>query len=202
MIRDMLLDNSQVYNIWQRPFNRQKVYPLIEMSSHWEGRTVVDLGCGPGINAALFSDAREYFGYDLNPQFIESARKNFPTRTFHQQDVTQSIPNAPRADVVFASSLMHHLSDEQVHRFLGNLRSLCTAHTTIFLIDLLLPSNPYSLAYCLARLDRGYYPRAEEHWIRLASCHLEIETWSQFPVCQMGLVFWNLFFLKGKLLNA
>ena len=60
-----LWDLSAVYRAWQLPFERQKFAPVGRFLEKADMRSVLDVGCGPGTNAAKFVDTR-YVGVDLN----------------------------------------------------------------------------------------------------------------------------------------
>lgn len=52
------------------------------------GDSVLDAGCGYGRLSVLFDN---YIGIDFSPDFIEEAKKLFPTKTFEVQDL-QALP--------------------------------------------------------------------------------------------------------------
>jgi SAM-dependent methyltransferase len=106
------------------------------------GGRLLDVGCGPGTNTALF-DGWDYHGVDLNPKYIETARSRFPDRRFDVGDATKLGVDG-KFDVVLINSLMHHIDDAGCRSLLSGLAAL--------LAD-----------------DRGEYFRSLDHWKDLFS---------------------------------
>ena len=63
---ERLWERSSVYRLWQRPFERQKFAPVSLALSKLDVQSVLDVGCGPGTNAAYFKEV-PYVGTDLQP---------------------------------------------------------------------------------------------------------------------------------------
>ena len=80
---------------------------------------VLELGCGPGTNAAYFQQA-SYEGVDHNPKYTQHACKRHPDAHFITADAT--VYQAPRPyEFVLLNSLLHHLPDDHVHRVLSTV---------------------------------------------------------------------------------
>src|SRR5678816_624774 len=62
---ERLLEHPWVYAAWQTPFVAQKFAPVERALRHEEIRRVLDVGCGPGTNAARFRGF-DYVGVDIN----------------------------------------------------------------------------------------------------------------------------------------
>lgn len=84
-------------------------------------RRVVDLGCGPGVGtgvlASIFPDAA-VLGADGSPAMVARARQRAArlglTGRVHHRLVSlpDDLPSLDRADVVWASMVLHHIGDE------------------------------------------------------------------------------------------
>ena len=91
-----LLERPGVYLAWQRPFVASKLAPVWRHNDRSTIRRVLDVGCGPGTNSAEFSGL-DYLGVDLNPSYIEHARRRHGPH-FEVADVrTDAVPG--RGDV-------------------------------------------------------------------------------------------------------
>src|SRR6516162_8083351 len=106
--KDYLLEKPLIFETWQLPFARQKLKRLLEHSDVKNARSVLDVGCGPGTNTALFPHCR-YLGIDINSRYIQIARQR------HKRDFL--VADIMRVDGVFSASFdfillnsfLHHL---------------------------------------------------------------------------------------------
>lgn len=156
---------------------------------------VLDVGCGPGTNAAHFRDVL-YTGVDINPDYIANAQRRFAGR-FLVGDVTDpAVLPAEQFDCVLLNSLMHHLDDAAVDGLLGRLGRLLAPGGTIHILDLVLTER-WSAARVLARLDRGRYARPIAAWKALFARSLRIETLQEYPLGVPGVPLWHMVYCTG-----
>ena len=83
---ESILEQPVVYRLSQAPFVGQKLVPILAHNDLGRVRRVLDVGCGPGMNTALFAHA-DYLGIDINPKYIANARRRF-RRDFLVADAT------------------------------------------------------------------------------------------------------------------
>ncbi len=190
-----LWDLSLVYRAWQLPFERQKFAPVGRFLKDADVRSVLDVGCGPGTNAAQFAD-RAYIGIDLSPAYIQSARRRYGDR-FVVGDAAAGLPpeGAPY-DMVLVNSLLHHLDDGAVTRVLGAATALLAPDGAVHVLDLELPARR-SLARFLALNDRGDHVRPRADWLELLGASLRLETFEPYPLAVAGRPLWNMFYARG-----
>ena len=97
-----LLERPGVYLAWQRPFVSSKLGPVWRHNERSAIRRVLDVGCGPGTNSAEFVGL-DYLGVDLNPAYIEHARRKHGGR-FEVADVrSDAIPGRSGGRLIGAS---------------------------------------------------------------------------------------------------
>jgi len=191
-----LLEQTAVYSLWQAPFARQKFAPVLREANLATVRKVLDVGCGPGTNAALFSN-NDYLGIDINPNYIESARKKY-NRNFLVADVTTytDIPEV-KFDFVLINSFLHHIDDAGVNAILSRLQSWLSDDGSIHILDLVYPPRS-SVSQFLAKADRGKFPRRLEDWRSIFDRHLQIQVFEPYPLQGLGVTLWNMIYCKGK----
>ena len=194
IVYDMLA-NPAVYRMWQAPFADAKFGPIRRHNDLQQVRRVLDAGCGPGTNAHLFYGL-DYLGLDLNPKYIESARKRHPLQFDVADLCTWDPPDGRKFDFILLNSLLHHLDTPSVHRLLSQLSRLLTPDGHVHIVDLILPAQ-LSLSRGLALADRGDYPRPQELWQEIFEQHFQPVVFEPFSLTMAGLSLWQLVYFKG-----
>lgn len=196
MIKNWLMEQTLVYQLWQAPFVRQKLQPFYKHNTLSLIHKVLDVGCGPGTNTALFLE-KDYIGIDINPAYIKSARKRYQ-KTFIVADVTRyAVSREHSFDCILLNSLMHHLHHEGCQNLLSHLKTLLTPDGHIHILDLVL-SEKASMTRFLARHDRGDYPRSLQAWQDLFEDHYETVVFEPYFLTGCGLNLWEMVYFKGK----
>ena len=191
--RERLLEHPAVYSAWQAPFAAQKFAPVERWLSDHKVQRVLDVGCGAGTNAAHFAGT-DYVGIDLNERYLEAARARFRSR-FVQADLTNAdLTSLGTFDMILANSFLHHVSDSAAARILAQLSPLLASDGTIHILDLVLPPRK-SLAWMMARLDRGGYARPVERWRALFDAAFEPILFEPYFV---GGRLWSMVYFQGR----
>ena len=191
-----VLEQNIVYRLWQAPFASDKFAPVHAHNDLSRARRVLDVGCGPGTNTHLFAHS-QYLGIDLNPRYIEYARKKF-VRDFVVANVTTyDVPRDRGFDFILVNSFLHHVDTPAVRRILAHLRTLLTPDGHIHVLELMLPERR-SIARLLARLDRGDYPRPLEEWRNLFSESFDLVVFEPYALKAMTATLWNMVYCKGR----
>lgn len=191
-----LLERPSVYLAWQRPFVATKLAPVWRHNDRSTIRRVLDVGCGPGTNSAEFAGL-EYLGVDVNPAYIEYARRRYGSR-FQVADVrTDGVPGRGTYDFVLVNSLLHHLDDNAASSLLADLHEYVSSDGHIHVIELDLPQRR-GLPRFLAQSDRGEYPRDLPNWRTLLTEHYEEVVFEPFAVPARGPMLWSMVYFKGR----
>lgn len=83
------------------------------------GSSVLDLGCGNGVLAHDFSNREMHvIGIDRSPEFVATARKNYPDLTFIEADATNFSLEEP-VDAVFSNAVLHWIARENHPKLLS-----------------------------------------------------------------------------------
>ncbi len=156
---------------------------------------MLDVGCGPGTNSAEF-DGLDYLGVDLNPAYIEHARRTTRRAVRGRRRPHGRVPGEGTYDFVLVNSLLHHLDDGAVVSCSLTFRDYVSDDGHIHVIELDLPEQR-GIPRMLARSDRGEYPRSLTAWRALLTEHFEEVVFEPFPVPARGPMLWSMVYFKG-----
>jgi SAM-dependent methyltransferase len=198
-VTEWLLERPLIYRLWQAPFEKAKLTPVLQNTDLSTVRKVLDVGCGPGTNAQCFVH-QEYLGIDINPAYVSFARERFGRR-FEVVDLTVVddawLAHQGQFDLILVNSLMHHLDDRAARRLLESLRSVTAATGHLHLLELVRPAS-WNLSRVLAHADRGKFARSPLEWQRLWDGLFEPAVVEQFFLKAGGLKLWSMIYLKGR----
>ncbi len=137
------------------------------------GDKILDLGCGPA-DVLNYLPAVNYTGLDINPEYINSAKKRFGSRgRFLCGDVGQTAIEGEQGtfDLVLATGVIHHLDEVQAAALLDLARRALRPGGRLVTFDgCRVPQQSRLSRWLLAR-DRGKFVRSREEYLRLASAH-------------------------------
>ncbi len=195
-LRDKVLECRLVYGLWQAPFAEAKLAPVLANNDLSQVRRVLDVGCGPGTNSHHFLGTN-YLGIDINEDYINHAKSRYAGK-FMVADVTKlRLADEERFDFVLINSLLHHLTDTEVRELLRKTADVLTDDGHVHILELVLPERT-SVARCLARLDRGQYPRPLDDWRSLLSEVFRPALCQTYVLDGLGVALWNMVYFKGQ----
>lgn len=145
------------------------------------GATLLDVGCGVGSLLEYLPAGVSYAGFDVNPAYIDAARRRYGRRgRFFCARVGEEPPEIAEStfDLIVAVALLHHLDDDDAHRLLGTAARLLAPGGAFVSIDGTLHSGQRRLSELLVRLDRGCAVRPPEGYRSLAEAYFpHVESW-------------------------
>ena len=191
-----LLDSPRAYALWQAPFVRSKLQPLVRHNDLSQARRVLELGCGPGTNASCFPQAR-FLGVDLNRRYIEHARRACRGEFVCADACTFEPPQGERFDCVLLNSFLHHIDDENSVRILSRLHGVLDDDGHIHILDLVLPERS-SAARWLATHDRGDFARPLATWRQMLGDIFQPVIFEPYAVRACGVDLWQMVYFKGR----
>ncbi|MBI4093733.1 class I SAM-dependent methyltransferase [Candidatus Kaiserbacteria bacterium] len=133
---------------------------------------LLDIGCGSGELLEYLPAHVDYTGVDVNPRYIELARKKYGSHArFELIDVNNierlALPKSS-FDVVVLCGVLHHLNDEEVRDVLLFARSMLLEGGVVFTVDgVYLQGQSWIKKFILSR-DRGAYVRFDQEYEELA----------------------------------
>src|SRR5262245_4970000 len=193
---ERMMEFTPVYRLWMAPFVEQKLRPLRASTDLSRVRRVLDVGCGPGTNTALFAGV-DYLGIDINESYIESARRRHGRHFIAADVTTYRVADHERFDLILMNSLLHHLDDATVTRLLEHLAGLLTDDGRVHVLELLMPDSA-SPARFLARHDRGRFARSLDRWSALLGRVLDPVLIEPYGVGVPGVTLWNMVYFMGR----
>lgn len=168
-----LLNRAGVYDAVQRLLlragSRQRY--VREFIRPFPGCRILDIGCGPAsVLAYLPESIGEYAGFDMNPEYIEAARKRWGARgRFHCQKVeAATLMENEVYDIVLANGILHHLDDGEARELFALAWRALRPGGRLVTYDNVYLEGQHWFARWLIGLDRGKSVRTREGYEALA----------------------------------
>ena len=78
--------------------------------------SVLEIGCGTGIDLRLFPDTFEIHGIDLNQNALDIAEEKLPNASFRIGNITELPFEDSSVDFVFTHQLLNYLDDDTLDK--------------------------------------------------------------------------------------
>jgi SAM-dependent methyltransferase len=191
-----VMDNTTAYRLWQVPFARSKLAPVLRHNDLSRVRRVLDAACGPGTNTSVFAHA-DYLGVDANARYLDYARRVYGRRYLQADLLDYDGHGEGRFDFVLVNSFFHHVDDEATNGILKRVHGLVTPTGHIHIVDLVLPETP-GIALFLARNDRGRFARTLARSRTLFEVNFEPVVFERYRLSLGGITLWDMVYFKGR----
>ena len=89
---------------------------LTDLARSLHCSSVLEIGCGTGIDLRKFDDSFEIHGVDLNEQPIKKKKKNIPNGKFYKEDIVKLPFEDSSIDFVFTHKLLNYLDDDTLDK--------------------------------------------------------------------------------------
>jgi ubiquinone/menaquinone biosynthesis C-methylase UbiE len=124
------------------------------------GERVLDLACGIGTYRDVLRG--NYFGVDVNPAYIDAARRNHDGRFVVMDCCNLTFPTGMFSHVVTIAAT-HHLDDLQVEATIKGALRVCREGGSLHVLDAVLPETGWrGFKTAWFRLDAGRFPRPRD----------------------------------------
>ena len=105
---------EQLIKHWDNTAVRERDINLIFRLAKKDKPTILELGCGPGRDAAfMVQKASQYSGIDYSSKLIKVAKDRVPEGTFILGDITTAVFPQP-VDIIIAFASLIHLNEAQI----------------------------------------------------------------------------------------
>jgi SAM-dependent methyltransferase len=190
---ERIMEQPWVYRLWQAPFAEKKFSPVQRYIDHVSVRRVLDVGCGPGTNAAKFRHV-EYVGVDINEKYLAMGRAKYPGLFIQADLATADLSHLGTFDTILVNSFLHHLPDDAVDQVLRGIARLLAPDGRVHILELVRPET-FSLARVMAWLDRGLYARSMAAWRVRCERHFDPDVLQPY---MLGGRLWAMVYFRGR----
>jgi len=137
------------------------------------GDKILDIGCGPGSILNVLPENCVYTGFDISDSYIAAAQKHYGNRAsfFHSGVNENLIGSLPGHDLVIATGVLHHLSDELAQLLLRIAWSNLRPGGRLVTSDGCFTQDQPWLNRLVVGMDRGEYVRPAPCYQELAHAH-------------------------------
>ena len=110
-----------------------------------------------------------YFGYDINPSYINYAKKKYGSRgSFFCKKFTEGeLKKLPKFDHILLFGILHHLDDEEVNNLLRITKKVLKREGNIITEDPILVDKKNILSKFIIKMDRGSNVRNKKEYTNL-----------------------------------
>ncbi|MFC4766142.1 class I SAM-dependent methyltransferase [Effusibacillus consociatus] len=157
---------------WYHWFVRPKwvthryIHNVIQDYFDFNGKTVIDFGCGVGSNSSMFAPA-SYLGLDCDSQRISYAQRLYPDYSFQVFDRNR-VPVADNSvDYILIVAVLHHIPSEELHAYLQEFRRILKPYGKIIVMEPCLDLNSPVSNWFMTFFDKGHYIRNEDDYMKL-----------------------------------
>jgi len=164
----------QTYQNWGG-FHQGRLKALAKYAPLESGHRVVDIGCGPGFIVDDLPSSVSYMGFDTDARYIAYANARFGKKGkfFCQEFEHTAAQQFGPAERVMMNGVLHHLSDDVVHKTLPAIRDALTPGGCLFTIDGCFVEGQSPIAGYLLRNDRGLHVRRRPAYEALMRAHFD-----------------------------
>jgi SAM-dependent methyltransferase len=168
-----LLDRAGVYGALQRLLLRSgsRERYVRDFVRPFPGCRILDIGCGPGdILEYLPQSIGAYAGFDMNPGYIEAARRRWGSRGSFRCERVEAATVGERGthDIVLANGIVHHLDDAEAGQLFEVARLALRPGGRLITYDNVYIEGQHGFARWLIGRDRGKAVRTREAYEALA----------------------------------
>ncbi len=102
-------ENEERYNEEFAKFTR-------DLATSLHCTSVLEIGCGTGIDLRLFTDTFQIHGIDLNDNALDIAKEKIPSANFKKGTITDLPFEDSSIDFVFTHQLLNYLDDDTLEK--------------------------------------------------------------------------------------
>lgn len=158
--------SPRLYHYFIRPkwFSNIFYNTLFQDYFEFEGKNVLDFGCGIGSASHLF-EPKYYLGVDCDNRRIEYAKKLYPNHNFMGvQDAQLPIPENS-IDCILILSVLHHIPTESLLNYLKSFQNILKPDGSVITAEPCFYKGAHLPNWYMSNFDRGKYIRYEHEYL-------------------------------------
>ncbi|MEO8403083.1 MAG: class I SAM-dependent methyltransferase [Chitinophagaceae bacterium] len=191
-----VLNLNIFYKGYQLAVGDYKLYKyVLKQLPSLENKSIMDVGCGNGRLLDFLPESVKYAGYDFNENYIKNAREKYANRnaSFMVADINTT-PDLPKADMIFAIGVLHHLEDSTCVKFLQSASKHLNPGGLVVTVDPVFVENQNWIARKIIKGDRGTCVRYPDGYLALSkgifgeSNHVLVKNATNIPYNHMIII--------------
>jgi trans-aconitate methyltransferase len=116
-------ENVEKYIDMCAGYDGRNIYQSLQKHLN-DGKTVLELGSGPGFDIPFLKEHYQVTGSDLSAEFLKRCKRKFPNTSFLKLDA-KNINIKYKFDAIYSNKVLHHLKeDELALSLLGQAKTL------------------------------------------------------------------------------
>ncbi len=167
-----ILSHHWIYDVFQNIMGARSVRRNFSTTfiRAYPGSRLLDIGCGTARILEYLPEGIDYWGYDINHEYIAAARAkfgkrgNFACRLLEESELAGMLP----FDIVIAGGLLHHLDDDTARNVIRLARLALQPGGRFVSFDPVFAAGQNPIARFLVSRDRGQNVRDAEGYLALA----------------------------------
>lgn len=164
--------------------SKKSIKELSKRLKKASAKKILDVGCATAFYRSGIP-VKDFTGIDINPVFIETAKKRFPEDKFFVMDAANLKFPKNTFDVVISKGVLHHLPKNSLIKSLKEALRVSQKRGKVIILDAIQPTKSWNvIGKILRNLDQGHNILSWREYESLLNKHFtldEFKIYSSFP---------------------
>jgi len=112
----------------EKRYNEEFAKYTKDLATSLKCTSILEVGCGTGIDLRLFTDEYQIHGIDLNDNALDIAKKKLPSGNFKKGSITDLPFEDSSIDSVFTHQLLNYLDDDTLKKGVAEMFRIATKY--------------------------------------------------------------------------
>jgi len=165
-----IFEKSSMYDLFQNAVGRKKVYKYL-ISEFFQPKAetkMLDIGCGTGDILDFLPENIVYTGFDLNPDYINTAKTRFGTRgnfvCKRAGEFELDETKKETFDIIITLGVLHHLTDTEIEEIFKTTNRYLKKGGFFFCFEPVYHPGQSFLSRFILSKDRGGNIKSDQGW--------------------------------------